>query len=128
MPLENNPGSSPWGNGFVRRHRRMPFSIPIELHHLKAGMARASAGMSLDLSEGGFGVLVNGHLREGETVEVELSVSENLLRLIAIVRYSSSDRSGLEFLGLTAEERSDISTATAAIKPRGSGNLARLMG
>jgi hypothetical protein len=84
--------------------------------------------MSLDLSEGGFGVLLNGHLNEGETVEVDLPLAQNLAHLIAIVRYSGSDRSGLEFLGLTPEERSEISTATTAIKPRGSGNLARLMG
>ena len=128
MPLEANPGSSSWENGFVRRHPRLPFSVPITLHHLKAGMARTFAGMSLDLSEGGFGVLLNGRLREGETVEVDLPLPQNLPHLIAIVRYSSSDRSGLEFLGLTPEERSEISTATNAIKPRGNGNLARLMG
>jgi PilZ domain len=127
MPPEANPRSSPWENGFVRRHPRLPFSVPITLHHLKAGIARTFAGMSLDLSEGGFGVLVNGQLSEGETVEVDLPIAQNLAHLIAIVRYSSTARSGLEFLGLTPEERSEISTATAAIKPRGNGNLARLM-
>jgi hypothetical protein len=90
-------------------------------------MARTLAGMSLDLSEGGFGVLVNGHLSEGETVQVDLPLAQNLTHLLAIVRYSSSDRSGLEFLGLTPEERSEISTATTATT-RGNGNLARLMG
>jgi hypothetical protein len=84
--------------------------------------------MSLDLSEGGFGILVNGHLCEGETVEVDLPLAQNLPNLIAIVRYSSSNRSGLEFLGLTPEERLQISSATAASRPQGSGNLARLMG
>jgi len=128
MPIEAKPRSSGWENGFVRRHPRLPFSVPITLHHLKAGIARSFAGMSLDLSEGGFGALVNGQLREGETVEVDLPLPQNLPHLIAIVRYSSSDRSGLEFLGLTPEERSEISTATAAMKPRGSGNLARLIG
>ena len=128
MPPEAAPKSSQWDNGFVRRHPRLPFSVPITLHHLKAGIARTFAGMSLDLSEGGFGVLVNGQLREGETVEVDLPLAQKLPHLIAIVRYSASDRSGLEFLGLTPEERSEISTATAAMKPRSSGNLARLMG
>ena len=128
MAFETNRRSSRWENGYVRRHPRLPFSVPITLHHLKVGGTRTFAGMSLDLSEGGFGVLVNGHLSEGETVEVDLPLAPNLPNLIAIVRYSSSERSGLEFLGLTPEERMEISTATAAIKPRGSGNLARLMG
>ena len=86
MPLQANPGSSSWENGFVRRHPRLPFSVPITLHHLKAGTARTFAGMSLDLSEGGFGVLLNGRLREGETVEVDLPLPQNLPHLIAIVR------------------------------------------
>jgi hypothetical protein len=128
MPLEANPKSTPFKNGFVRRHQRLPFSVPLTLHHLKAGMTRTFAGMSLDLSEGGFGVLVNGQLREGETVEVDLPLPQNLPHLIAIVRYSASDRSGLEFLGLTAEERSQISSAAASIKPSSNSNLARLMG
>jgi len=127
MPLDTAPSSSPWANGFVRRHPRLPFSVPVTLHHLKAGMARTFAGISLDLSEGGLGVLVNGQLREGETVEVDLPLSQNLPRLIAIVRYSISDRCGLEFLGLTQEERLEISQATTTSKPRGNGALAGLM-
>src|SRR6202041_4063289 len=124
MPLETDPKSAPWENGFVRRHPRLPFSVPVTLHNLNSGMARTFPGISLDLSEGGFGVLVNGQLREGETVGVDLPLPHNLPHLVAIVRYSASDRSGLGFLGLTPEERSEISLATAALKPRSNSNFA----
>ena len=105
----------------------MPFSVPITFHHLKAGLTWTSSGMSLDLSEGGFGALVNGKLRTGETLEIELPLSETVLRLIAIVRYCSSFGCGLEFLGLTPEERSQIAEATSREQAR-SPKIAKLMG
>lgn len=117
-----------WSNGCVRRHRRAPFSVPVKLHHLKAGVSWTSTGMSLDLSEGGFGALVNGNLRPGETLEIELPLVENSLRLIAIVRHCSDFGCGLEFLGLTPQERTLIVDQTThrglACTPR----LAKLMG
>ena len=118
----------PWANGFTRRHPRIPFSVPFRIHHLKAGMSGISSGMSLDLSEGGFGALVNGKLRAGETVEIEFSVEGSDLRLIAIVRYCSSFGCGLEFLGLTPDERSQISQVTTRREMARTADLARVMG
>ncbi len=121
------PQTGSWANGFVRRHPRMPFSVPITFHHLKAGMTWTSNGMSLDLSEGGFGALVNGKLRPGETLEIELPLTETVLNLIAIVRYCSNFGCGLEFLGLTPEERLQIAAATTREAAR-SPNIAKLLG
>jgi hypothetical protein len=106
----------------------MPFSIPITLHHLKTGLSWKSSGMSLDLSEGGFAALMNGNLREGETVEIDLLLPERALKLIAIVRYSSTVRCGLEFLGLTSEERVQIANVTARRQIPRSAHLAKVMG
>lgn len=127
MQLHSYPKTVPWANGCVRRYPRMPFSVPITFHHLKAGMTWTSSGMSLDLSEGGFGALVNGKLRTGETLEIELPIAESILKLIAIVRYCSSFGCGLEFLGLTPEERLQIADATNR-EPACSPNIARLLG
>ncbi len=92
----------------IRRHPRALFSIPITLHHLTSGGIRKTRGISLDLAEGGLGALVQGELQPGETVEIELGLSQRPLNTIAIVRHSSSIRSGFEFLGLTSEERLQI--------------------
>jgi hypothetical protein len=123
----DSPTKPAWRpNGYVRRHLRAPFSVPVKLHHLKAGVTWTTTGMSLDLGEGGFGTLVNGKLRTGETLEIELPLLENNLRLIAIVRYCSDFGCGLEFLGLTPEERGQIADFTyrgLASTPR----LAKLM-
>ncbi len=119
--------SASWPNGFVRRFLRAPFSVPVKLHHLKAGVTWTSTGMSLDLSEGGFGALVNGRLRMGETLEIEMPLQENDLRLIGIVRYCSDFGCGLEFLGLTPEERMQITSFTTHRGLARTPRLAKLM-
>ena len=93
-----------------QRHARMLLSIPITLHHLVPGGVRFTRGISLDISEGGLGALVQGGLRVGETVSVEFDLAARYLKAVAIVRHSSSMRSGFEFLGLTPEERGRIAS------------------
>jgi c-di-GMP-binding flagellar brake protein YcgR len=88
----------------------MLFSIPITLQHLVSGGVRFTRGISLDISEGGLGALVQSGLRVGETVSLELELRNYDLKAVAIVRHSSTSRSGFEFLGLTPEERGRIAS------------------
>jgi hypothetical protein len=92
----------------VRRYHRILFSAPIELYHLVGDGVERSHGISVDISEEGMGALLEKSLRVGEMVEVKLPVQDHLLNAIAVVRHSSSSRAGMEFLGLTLEERSRI--------------------
>lgn len=92
----------------VQRHRRVLFSIPITLRHLEHGGVRASRGISLDLSESGIGALVEGGLQVGDAVEIDLQLPDRQLSAVAIVRHTSTIRSGFEFFGLTADERSHL--------------------
>jgi hypothetical protein len=62
-------------------------------------------GISLDLGAGGLGAIVQGELRVGDTVAIDLRLSERLLSIVAIVRHTSSVRSGFEFVGLTPQEQ-----------------------
>jgi c-di-GMP-binding flagellar brake protein YcgR len=94
-----------------RRHQRVLYSVPIRLHYLKPGGVRTSRGISLDISEGGLGALVPSDLMVGEAVEIDLQLRRSSLCAVAIVRHSSSRRSGFEFLGLTPEERRQIAFA-----------------
>ena len=94
---------------FSRRHPRILFSVALEIRHLSLGSIRTSRGISLDISEGGLGALVQGDLRAGEPVEIDLGLPGRTLSTVAIVRHTSKTRSGFEFLGLTAEERARIS-------------------
>lgn len=100
-------------NESVRRYPRAIFSVPVTLHHLRAGGVRTSHGISLDVSEGGMGALVQDGLSLGETVAIDLPLRERTLNAIAIVRHISSARCGFEFVGLSAEERSQIMSVAA---------------
>lgn len=113
-PDTHAPPAMTYGRECLRRHARALFSVPITLHHLMPGGVRTSRGVSLDISEAGLGALVEGDLRVGETVEIDLPLPKSLLSAVAIVRHTSSTRSGFEFLGLTPEERMEI---TAAFDP-----------
>jgi len=99
--------------GAVRRHPRLLYSIPLTLHHLAMGGIRTSHGISLDISEGGVGALVEGSLQVGDTVALDVRLPESDLNLVAIVRHSSNLRSGFEFLGLTLEERQRLARLIA---------------
>lgn len=91
-----------------RRHPRALFSVPITLHHLSPGGVRTTRGISLDLGEGGLGAIVQGDVHVGDTVAIDFHLSEQLLTTVAIVRHASNVRSGFEFVGLTPEERLQI--------------------
>jgi c-di-GMP-binding flagellar brake protein YcgR len=95
----------------ARRHPRAVFSVPITLHHLMPGGVRSSPGVSLDISEGGMGALVQNHLEPGATVRIDVELGGRLLKAVAIVRHVSPVRSGFEFLGLSLEEREQINSA-----------------
>jgi hypothetical protein len=95
----------------LRRHPRTLFSVPLTLRHLCRGGVRASRGISLDLGEGGLGAIVQGTVHVGDMVAIELPLSEQSLTTVAVVRHTSSVRSGFEFVGLTPEERRLITNA-----------------
>jgi hypothetical protein len=95
---------------FFRRYPRVLFSVPITIRHLRRGGVRTTQGISLDLGEGGLGAIVRGDVQVGETVAIDFQLSEQLLKAVAIVRHTSSVHSGFEFVGLTPEERVQITS------------------
>ena len=104
--LSSQPASQTSGPAeAVRRHPRILFSIPCTIRHLIHGGVRSSRAVSLDISESGLGALVEGRLQVGAMVEIELTLPATQLKAVAIVRHTSSVRSGFEFFGLTPEER-----------------------
>lgn len=93
-----------------RQHPRAFFSVPILLRHLGRRGVRTTRGISLDLGIGGLGAVVQGDVEVGDTVSIDFQLSEGALTAVAIVRHTSSVRSGFEFVGLTVAERGWIST------------------
>jgi hypothetical protein len=75
------------------------------------GGVGTSHGISVDISETGLGAVVHGKVRVGDAVGIDFPLEGYVLNLVAIVRHASTVHSGFEFLGLTAEERAQITNA-----------------
>ncbi len=115
MSVEIHPASAPIRpRSLFRLHERAPFSVPITIHRLRSGHICTTRGMSLDVSEGGLGAIVEGDLWVGEIVEVDMCVGGVAVSTVAVVRHASRVQSGFEFLGLTADERKSIATIAGA--------------
>jgi len=99
---------SPAPDRSIRRYPRSIFTAPLTLRHLGAGGVHKLRGITLDVSEGGMGALVQGNLQMGEAVEVDMHLDGQVLNAVAIVRHTSNVRCGFEFLGMTSEERAQI--------------------
>jgi hypothetical protein len=95
-----------------REHRRVMFSVPFSLCRIVAEGIRFSHGVSTDISEGGLGAIVEGALRVGERVQVNFPSHLCNLNTLAIVRHTSSVRSGFQFVGLNDSDRRQIAEIT----------------
>lgn len=114
MPVDVHPAiQRPRVHEACRRHPRILFSIPITLRHLCGGGVKSMHGISLDLGEGGLGAIVQEDVRVGETVSIDFRLVDQPVTTVAIVRHTSSVRSGFEFVGLTLEERAQIANVVA---------------
>ena len=89
---------------------RTPINVPVDLIALRSGIPENLPGRCTDLSEAGVGAVVAGELAAGQPVAVELRLPNVGLpvRARALVRYQSRFRCGLEFVGLSAEQREMI--------------------
>ena len=89
---------------------RHPINVPLDLIALRSGVPENLPGRCTDISEAGVGAVVAGELSPGQQVAVELRLP-NVgvpVRTRALVRYQSRLRCGLEFFGLSVEQREMI--------------------
>lgn len=91
--------------------------MPLDVTVLRSGIPDKVPGRSLNLSERGVAAVLAAELRAGEAVGVELQVPEaQPLRWRAVVRYQDKLRCGMEFAGLSAEQRAAIRIWTEKLK------------
>ena len=89
---------------------RHTINVPLDLIALRSGVPENLPGRCTDLSEAGVGAVVAGELATGQQVVIELRLP-NVgvpVRARAMVRYQSRLRCGLEFAGLSVEQREMI--------------------
>jgi hypothetical protein len=93
-----------------RAFPRHPINVPLDVIALRSGVPENLPGRCTDISEAGVGAVVAGEMAAGQQVAVELRLP-NLgvpVRARALVRYQSRLRCGLEFVGLSVDQREMI--------------------
>ena len=93
-----------------RRFARYPINIALDVIALQSGIPYNMPGRCTDLSEGGLGAVVAGALIAGQSVAIEFRLP-NVgvpVRARAQVRYQDRLHCGLQFVGLSVEQREMI--------------------
>src|SRR5882757_2196575 len=90
-----------------RRVPRHPVAVPVDLTVLRSGVPDCIPGRSVDVGEGGLAAIVAGELRPGDSVGVEMRLphANHPLMAKAVVRHQARLRCGLEFVGLSVDQR-----------------------
>jgi TonB family protein len=99
-----------WQGPSRRRVPRFRIETPLDVTVLRSGIPDTVPGRSVNVCERGIAAMLAGQLKAGETVGVELRLSPTAapLRTRALVRYQDRLRYGLEFVAMTAEQRTAI--------------------
>jgi len=99
-----------WTGPSRRRVPRFLLQAPLDVTVLRSGVPDTMPGRSVNVCERGISAMLAGELVPGEAVgiEVRLPQATDSLRTRAMVRYQDKLRCGLEFVGLSAEQRAAI--------------------
>jgi TonB family protein len=99
-----------WSGPSRRRVPRFHVQAPLDVTVLRSGIPDTVPGRSVNVCERGIAAMLAGELVPGEAVgiEVQLPLLADSLRTRARVRYQDRLRCGLEFVGLSAEQRAAI--------------------
>ena len=102
-----------------RRFLRYPINVSLDVIALRSGIPNNMPGRCTDLSEAGLGAVVAGELLAGQPVAIELRLPNVGLpvRARAQVRYQDRLRFGLQFVGLSVEQREKIRYWSSQIAP-----------
>jgi TonB family protein len=93
-----------------RRVPRYTLTVPLNLTVLRSGIPDNVPGRTLEIGEGGMGVVVGSRLLVGESVRIEFLLPHmtSPVRATAVVRYQHERSFGLQFLRLPVEQQSII--------------------
>jgi len=102
-----------------RRFLRYPLNVSLEVVALQSGIPNNMPGRCTDLSEAGLGAVVAGELIAGQAIAIELRLPNVGLpvRARAQVRYQDRLQCGLQFVGLSVEQREKIRYWSYQIAP-----------
>ena len=115
-----------WAGPSRRRVPRFQVQAPLDVTVLRSGIPDTVPGRTLNVCERGVAGVMAGELVPGESVgvEVRLPSAGDSLRARALVKYQDKLRCGLEFIGLSAEQRTAIRDWAKGLKPEAEVSVA----
>jgi PilZ domain len=107
--------------GWKRRHERYRTDFPLKATVLREEGYAELQGRCGDIGRGGIGAVFTAECVKGEVISLEflLPPGTEPLCLRSIVRYRRGFLHGLEFLGLTEEQRQAIDSYCSTLTPSG---------
>ena len=105
--------------GWKRRYERYRTDIPVKATVLRENGYQDLAGRCGDIGHGGMGAVFNSECVKGEVISLEFRLPRATedLSVRSIVRYQKGFLHGLEFLGLTDEQRREIEDFCSQLTP-----------
>ena len=105
--------------GWKRRYERHRTDFPVKVTVLRETGYQELTGRCGDIGRGGMGAVLNAECVKGEVISLEfhLPSAAQPLDVRSIVRYCKGFLHGLEFLGLTDEQRQAIDTFCSELTP-----------
>jgi hypothetical protein len=115
--LSDNPPATHNAHARVRRFFRHRFDARIEASVFRDGHTVNCWGRTSELGQDGIGATLSAELQVGEVVSLEFSIplAPQVMKLRAVVRYSSGLRCGFEFLVVSTEQRSILREVCASL-------------
>jgi TonB family protein len=115
-----------WTGPSRRRVPRFRVRVPLDVTVLRSGIPDTLPGRSVNLCERGIAAVLAGEVVPGEAVgiEVRLPLAQEPLRTRATVRYQDRLRCGMEFVGLSPEQRAAIRDWVKEAKAEAIGEIA----
>ena len=98
------------GTASTRSVPRFKLTVPLALTVLRSGIPNNILGRTIEIGEGGIGVVPASQLFVGESIRVEFLVphTSSPVRATAVVRYQRERCFGLQFLRLPVEQQSIV--------------------
>ena len=102
-----------------RRYERYRTDFPVNATVLRESGYQELAGRCGDIGHGGIGAVFNAQCVKGEVISLEFRLpnADAVLNVRSIVRYRRGFLHGLEFLGLTDEQRQEIEAFCSQLTP-----------
>jgi TonB family protein len=109
MSAGTTPGIEP-AAAPKRKVPRYKLTVPLDLTVLRAGIPDRIPGRTIEIGEGGIGVVAASRLQLGESVRVEFLLPHMTtpVRATAVVRYEHKRGFGLQFLRLPVDQQAII--------------------